>query len=56
MKIMASSPITSQQIDGGEMEIVIDFIFLGLKITVDSDFLHEMKIDACSLEEMQRKT
>ena len=55
-KIVASSPITSQQIDGGEMEIVIDFIFLGLKITVDSDFLHEMKIDACSLEEMQRKT
>ena len=55
-KIVASSPITSQQIDGGEMEIVIDFIFSGLKITVDSDFLHEMKIDACSLEEMQRKT
>ena len=38
------------------MEIVIDFIFLGLKITVDGDFRHEMKKDACSLEEMQRRT
>ena len=38
------------------MEIVTDFIFLGLKITVDGDFSHEMKKDACSLEEKQRKT
>ena len=34
-KIMASSPITSWQIDGGTMETVTDFIFLGSKITVD---------------------
>ena len=36
-KIMASVPITSWQIDGETMEIVTDFIFLGSKITVDSD-------------------
>ena len=37
MKIMASSPITSGQINGKTMETVIDFIFLGSKITADSD-------------------
>ena len=37
MKIKASSPITSWQIDGETMEAVIDFIFLGFKITVDGD-------------------
>ena len=37
MKIMASSPITSWQIDGETMETVRDFIFLGSKITVDGD-------------------
>ena len=37
MKIMASGPITSWQIDGETMETVIDFIFLGSKITADSD-------------------
>ena len=37
MKIMASCPITSWQIDGGTMETVTDFIFLGSKITVDGD-------------------
>ena len=42
-KIMASSPITSWQIDGETMEIVTDFIFLGSKITVDSDCSHEIK-------------
>ena len=42
-KIMASSPITSWQIDGGKMEIVTDFIFLGSKITVDGDCSHEIK-------------
>ena len=42
-KIMASSPITSWQIDGGEMERVTDFIFLGFKITVDGDSSHEIK-------------
>ena len=39
-KIIAPSPITSWQIDG---EIVADFIFLGSKITVDSDCSHEIK-------------
>ena len=42
-KIMASGPITSQQIDGGKMETVKDFIFLGSKITVDGDCSHEIK-------------
>ena len=37
-KIMASGPITSWKIDGETMETVRDFIFLGSKITVDSDF------------------
>ena len=37
-KIMASSPITSWQIDGETVEIVTDFIFLGSKITADGDF------------------
>ena len=36
-KIMASNPITSWQIDGETMETVTEFIFLGFKITVDSD-------------------
>ena len=40
---MASSPITSWQIDGETMETVIDFIFLGSKITVDGDCSHEIK-------------
>ena len=43
MKIMASSPITLWQIDGGKMETVTDFIFLGSKITVDGDCSHEIK-------------
>ena len=40
---MASSPITSWQIDGKTMETVRDFIFLGSKITVDGDCSHEIK-------------
>ena len=45
-KIMASSPITSRQIDGETMEAVTDFIFLGSKVTA------AMKLkDVCSLEE-----
>ena len=40
-KIMASSPITSWQIDGGKVEAVTDFIFLGYKITADSDCSHK---------------
>ena len=43
VKIMASSPITSRQIDGETMETVRDFIFLGSKITADGDSSHEIK-------------
>ena len=43
IKIMASGPITSWQINGETMEIVTDFIFLGYKITVDGDCSHEIK-------------
>ena len=42
-KIMASSPITSWQIDGERVETVADFIFLGSKITADGDCSHEIK-------------
>ena len=42
-KIMASSPITSWQIDGETVETVRDFIFLGSKITADGDCSHEIK-------------
>ena len=42
-KIMASSPITSWQIDGTRMETVTVFIFLGSKITADGDCSHEIK-------------
>ena len=40
LKILASSPITSGQIDGETMETVTDFIFLGSKITADGDCSH----------------
>ena len=40
---MASGPITSLEIDGETVEIVLDFIFLGSKITADGDCSHEMK-------------
>ena len=43
MKIMASGPITSWEIDGETMETVSDFIFLGSKITADGDCSHEIK-------------
>ena len=43
MKIMASGPITSWEIDGETVETVSDFIFLGSKITADSDYSHEVK-------------
>ena len=46
MKIMASDPLTSWQINGETMEIVTDFIFLGSKITADGDCSREMKIYA----------
>ena len=42
-KIMASSPITSWQIEGEKVKTVTDFLFLGSKITVDSDCIHEIK-------------
>ena len=41
--ILASSPITSWQIDGETMETVTDFILLGSKITADGDYSHEIK-------------
>ena len=43
IKIMASVPITSGQIDGETMETVTDFIFLGSKLTADGDCSHEIK-------------
>ena len=49
MKIMASGPITSWEIDGETVEMVSDFIFGGSKITVDGDCSHEVK-NAYSLE------
>ena len=42
-KVMSSNPITSWQIDGGTVEIVADFNFLGSKITADGDGSHEIK-------------
>ena len=51
-KIMASSPITSWQIDGETMETVTDFLFMDSKITADGDCNHEIK--RCSL--LERKT
>ena len=42
-KIMASSPITSWQIDGQKVETVSDFILLGSKINADSDYSHKIK-------------
>ena len=43
MKMMASGPMTSWEIDGQRMETVSDFIFLGYKITVNDDCSHEIK-------------
>ena len=48
-KIMASGPITSWQIARGKVETVTDFIFLGSKITADSDYSLKLK-DTCFLE------
>ena len=47
---MASGPITSWQTDGETIEIMIDLIFLGSKVTADGDYSHEIK-NTCSLEE-----
>ena len=54
-QLMATSPITSWQIDGERMQTVTDFILLGSKITADGDCSHEIK-DACSLEGKLRTT
>ena len=54
MKIMASGPITSCQLDGETMETVSDFIFLGSKITADGDCSHEVK--RCLLLERKAMT
>ena len=50
-KIMASGPITSWQIDGERMETGTEFIFLGSKITADSDSSYEIKRHTCFLGE-----
>ena len=42
-KVIASGPITSWQIEGGKLETVADFTFLGSKVTVDGDCSHEIK-------------
>ena len=47
---MASGPITAWQMEGGKVEIVTDFLFLGSKITADDDCSMKLK-DSCSLEE-----
>ena len=54
MKIMASGPITSWKIDGETMKRETDFIFLGSKITADSDCSHEIK--RCFLLERKSMT
>ena len=51
-KIMASGPITLQQVDREKVEVVTDFIFLGSKITVDGDCTMKLK-DTCPWEEKQ---
>ena len=53
-KIMASSPITSWQTEGGKVERVADFIFLGFKITVDGDCSHEIKTVAPCKESYEK--
>ena len=55
-KIMASHPNTSWQIGGETMETVIDFIFLGSKITVDGDCSHEIKMLAAWKESYDKLT
>ena len=51
-KIMASSPITSWQIDGESMETVGDFIFLGSNISADGDCSHQIKRHLCLEEKL----
>ena len=54
-KIMASSPITSWEIDGETLETVSDFIFLGSKITADGDCSHEIKMFTPSKESYDQR-
>ena len=54
MKIMASGPITSWQIDGKTVETVSDFIFWGSKITADDDHSHEIKRCLHLLKKVQK--
>ena len=54
-KIMASIPITPWQIDGETMETVADFVFLGSKITADSECSHEMKGCLLSFQEKMKE-
>ena len=53
---MASGPITSWQIEGEKVETVTDFIFLGSKITMDGDSIHEIKKMFAPCEESYEKT
>ena len=55
-KIMASSPITSWQIDGETVETVLDFIFLGSKTTADGDCSHEIRRHHSSCDEKPRQS
>ena len=54
-KIMASIPITPWKIDGETMETVADFVFLGSKITADSECSHEMKGCLLSFQEKMKE-
>ena len=53
-KIMASGSITSWQIEGGKVEAMTDFLFVGSKVTADSDYSHEIK--GCLLVERKAMT
>ena len=55
-KIIETGPITSQQIDGGKVEIVTDFIFLGSKITANSDSSHKIKTLVLGKKQWQTQT
>ena len=55
LKIMASGPITSCQIEGEKVEALTDFLFLGSKITMDSGAAMKLT-DTCSLEEKLSQT
>ena len=56
VKIMASGPITSWEIDGETVETISDFIFLGSKITADGDCSHEIKQTNKQQQQQKKKT